>query len=75
MITRGEHPVTKAKLGPPITQHQHNSNDLPIGTANDKIPPCIDNDGTAFSDAFRRRGIPAAASVTGTTVHLRTKAK
>ena len=61
MIRRGEHPVTKARLGPPTTMHQLNGASNASGRPGEpstlKHPPCIDNDGTQFSDAFRRRGI------------------
>ena len=79
MIRRGEHPVTKASLGPPTTLHHLNitesSNGQPDGTNSHKSPPCIDNDGTAFSDAFRRRGIRPVDGGEGTDIRHRIRAK
>jgi len=80
MIRRGQHPVTKAQLGPPIAMHHLNTgaDDEQDGSVERREPkdrPCIDDDGSAFSDAFRRRGIPVAATGSTTTLRERIRGK
>ena len=80
MIRRGEHPVSKAKLGPPTTLHHLNGeasggHQRSSEGSEPKSQPCIDNDGTAFSDAFRRRGIPQATASNTTTMLERVRMK
>ena len=80
MIRRGQHPVTKAQLGPPTAVHHLNTgaDEEQYGSGERREPkdrPCIDDDGTAFSDAFRRRGIPQEAASSTTTLWERIRTK
>ena len=80
MIRRGERPVTKARLGPPIALHHLNATTGSPGhpkggKGGNRSPPCIDNDGTAFSDAFRRRGRRPAGDDEDIGTHHRIRAK
>ena len=78
MIRRGEHPFTKARLGPPTALSQHNDGASSFsqqdgGRSEPKQQLCIDDDGTEFSEAFRRRGRPPVSEGDGTTIGKRIK--
>ena len=79
-LRKDKHPTTQARLGPPIPLHQLNGgpdepNQLSQDDGEPMRSPVIDRDGTAFSDAFRRRGRQQKSRDTGSTVRERVRAK